>query len=70
MSQEKLDELALLVAEFQEKLGRFDVPARERAILAILGDLLTNVDIASRDIYWAKKDWVEDNVFEIAEKHR
>lgn len=70
MSQEKLDELAQLVAEFQEKLGRFDVPARERAILAILGDLLTNVDIASRDIYWAKRDLVEDNIFEIAEKRK
>jgi len=65
MSAEKLDELAQLVAEFQEKLGRFDVSARERAILAILGDLLTNVDIASRDIYWAKRDLAEDNVIEL-----
>ena len=70
MSQEKLDELAQLVAEFQEKLGRIAVPARERAILAILGDLLTNVDIASRDIYWAKRDLLEDNIYEIAERRK
>ena len=70
MSQEKLDELAQIVAEFREKLGRFEVPARERAILGILSDLLVNVDMTSRDIYWAKRDLVEDNIFEIAEKRR
>ena len=70
MSQEKLDELAQLVAEFREKLGRYEVSARERAILAILGDLLTNVDIASRDIYWAKRDLLEDNIYEIAERRK
>ena len=62
MSQEKLDELAQLVAEFQAKLAVFTVPFADRATLAILSDLLTNVDIASRDIYWAKKDLIEDNL--------
>lgn len=70
MSQEKLDELAQLVSEFREKLGRFEVPARERAILSILGDLLVNVDMTSRDIYWAKRDLIEDNIYEIAERRK
>ena len=70
MSTEKLDELDQIVSEFQQRLAQFEVPARELAILGILGDLLTNVDIASRDIYWAKRDLVEDNIFEIAEKRR
>jgi|DEB3_MinimDraft_2_1074329.scaffolds.fasta_scaffold149573_1 hypothetical protein len=70
MSQEKLDELAQLIAEFQAKLCLFEVPARERGVLAILGDLLTNVDIASRDIYWAKKELAEDNIYELMEKRK
>lgn len=70
MSQEKLDELAQLVSEFQAKLSLFEVPARERGVLAILGDLLTNVDIASRDIYWAKKELAEDNIYELMEKRK
>lgn len=68
MSQEKLDELGNIVSEFQERLARFEVPARQLGALAILSDLLTAVDIASRDIYWAKKDLVEDNIYEIGEK--
>lgn len=68
MSQEKLDELAQLVAEFQAKLGAYQVRASERAILAILGDLLTNVDIASRDIYWAKKELEQENIYYIERK--
>ena len=68
MSQEKLDELAQIVSEFQQKLAQYEVPARQLGALAILSDLLTAVDIASRDIYWAKKDLVEDNIYEIGEK--
>ena len=68
MSQEKLDELGNIVSEFQKRLARFEVPARQLGALAILSDLLTAVDIASRDIYWAKKDLVEDNIYEIGEK--
>ena len=68
MSQEKLDQLGAMVTEFQQKLAAFEVPARNLGALAILSDLLTAVDIASRDIYWAKKDLVEDNIYEIGEK--
>ena len=68
MSQEKLDELGNIVSEFQERLARFEVPARQLGALAILSDLLTAVDIASRDIYWAKKDLTSDNIYEIGEK--
>ena len=70
MSQEKLDELAQLVAEFQQKLAQYEVSARQLGILAILSDLLTAVDIASRDIYWAKRDLVQDNIYEIAERRK
>lgn len=68
MSHEKLDELAQLVAEFQAKLGAFEVQSRERVILGILADLLTNIDIASRDIYWAKKDLDEPNIYVFNER--
>ena len=68
MSQEKLDELSTIVTKFQQELAAFEVPARQLGALAILSDLLTAVDIASRDIYWAKKDLVEDNIYEIGEK--
>ena len=70
MSQEKLDELANLVSEFQSRLAQFEVPARQLSTLAILSDLLTAADIASRDIYWAKRDLAEDNIYEIAEKRK
>ena len=70
MSQEKLDELGNIVSEFQERLARFEVPARQLGALAILSDLLTAVDIASRDIYWAKKDLEEDNIYEITERRK
>jgi len=70
MSEEKLDELAQLVAEFQAKLAVFTVPYADRQTLAILSDLLTNVDMASRDIYWAKRDLAEDNIYELAEKRK
>ena len=70
MSQEKLDELGNIVSEFQKRLARFEVPARQLGALAILSDLLTAVDIASRDIYWAKKDFEEDNIYEITERRK
>lgn len=70
MSQEKLDELAHIVSEFQQKLAQYEVSARQLGVLAILSDLLTAVDIASRDIYWAKRDLVQDNIYEIAERRK
>ena len=68
MSVEKLDELATIVSNIQERLVRFEVPARQHSVLAILSDLLVAVDIASRDIYWAKKEILEDNIFHINDR--
>lgn len=68
MSVEKLDELATVVSNMQEQLGRFEVPARQHSVLAILSDLLVAVDIASRDIYWARKEILEDNIYYISKE--
>ena len=60
---EKLETLDALVAEFQQRLHGVEVLASDRAALSVLADLLTNIDIARRDIYWLIKDIREDNIY-------
>ena len=60
---DKLNEIDNLVSEFQQRLATVEVLASERSALAVLGDLLTNLDIARRDIHWLIKDIREDNIY-------
>ena len=60
---DKLNEIDNLVSEFQQRLATVEVLASERSALAVLGDLLVNLDIARRDIYWLIKDIREDNIY-------
>ena len=60
---DKLNEIDNLVSEFQQRLATVEVLASERSALAVLGDLLVNLDIARRDIYWLIKEIKEDNIY-------
>ena len=60
---DKLNEIDNLASEFQQRLATVEVLASERSALAVLGDLLTNLDIARRDIHWLIKDIREDNIY-------
>ena len=39
------------------------LPISDRAALSVLADLLTNIDMTRRDIYWLIKDIREDNIY-------
>ena len=53
---ERVDELAAMVADIQQRLFMFHVTYRDREIMPVLADLLTAVDFAKRDLHWVKKD--------------
>lgn len=53
---QRVMELDIIVAQFQKRLAEYPVTPSDRHILGILSDLLVNVDIARKDLYWALKD--------------
>ena len=63
MTQNQLDkvaELEIIISQFQAKLSEYPVTLQDRYLMPVLSDLLVNVDIARRDLYWVKKDILEE----------
>ena len=59
---ERVDELAAMVADIQQRLFMFHVTYRDREIMPVLADLLAAVDIAKRDLHWVRKDLLTPDI--------